>query len=174
MTRGWLVALLFLGACAHSPGGGRSGPTTTLMTMRVFAAKGSYLIGEPIVLTVALANGSSEPLWINGRLLLAQPRSSSGEIWLDVRDDKAVPFQGSLDALDAAPAPASAYRILQPDDVVARNIVLDPAYELDRPGTFTIVAHYADHNPQRPPPPPGTHPATEATAPPVTITIRKN
>jgi hypothetical protein len=169
MTRGWLVTLFALSACAHGPAGGRSGRDTPLMT--VTASKGSYRMGEPVVLTVALANGSSEPLWINGRLELGQPRSGGGEIWFDVRDDKrSIPFVGNL---DAAPAPVSAYRLLAPDDVVARNIVLDPFFELDSPGTLTIVAHYHDANPQRPPAPPGSRPAIEATALPVTISIHR-
>jgi hypothetical protein len=90
---------------------------------------------------------------------------------MDVRDDKgSVPFQGLI---DGGPAPATAYQRLQPEGVVAKNIVLRPFYELDHPGRFTIVAHYSDANPQRPPAPPGTRPAGEATAAPVTITISR-
>jgi hypothetical protein len=137
----------------------------------VVTSKASYHVGEPVVLTVALANASSEPLWINGRLQLAQPTSKGGEIWFDVQDEKGrLPAQGIA---DAALAPASTYRILKPDDVVAKHVVLDQFFEMDHPGSFTIVAHYKDPNPHRPPPPPGARPATEATAPPVKITIYK-
>lgn len=110
---------------------------------------------------LVITNTGGIPLWLNGRMLLGAGRSASpmNEVWVNTAG--AGPLSWWC-AFRTPPADAKHYVLLDPGESL-RPKASGPSEDLrclgmDAPGTYTLIAHYADGNDPEdvPPAPPGS------------------
>lgn len=140
--------VLFATVFFLSIAGGCKGETKLMETKPVLEIKlASQKIkrGQDINLTVQLKNTSSRKLWVNERMLLniVQSPVMMRELWVEVvgPDGEQIPFSSHVRAGEAS---ASSFNVLQPGQVVSKQISLSNNFEMEKPGVYQVTAHYQD------------------------------
>ena len=143
-----LSSILFATIFLLSTGGACKGETNAMETKSVLEIKlASQKVrrGQDINLTVQLKNTSSQKLWVNQRMLLNIIHSPvmMRELWVDVvgPDGEQIPFSSHVRAGEAI---VSHFKVLQPGQVVSKQISLSNNFEMEKPGIYQVTAHYQD------------------------------
>lgn len=138
-----LATIFFL-----STGGACIGETNLMETKSVLEIKlASQQVrrGQDVNLTVQLKNTSSQRLWVNQRMLLniIQSPVTMREVWVDVvgPDGKQIPFSSHVRAGEAN---VSDFKVLNPGQVVSKQISLSNNFDMEKPGVYQVTAHYQD------------------------------
>lgn len=152
--------ILFATVFFLSTGGACKGETNLMETKPVLEIKlaaEKVKRGQDINLTVQLSNTSSQKLWVNQRMLLniVQSPVMMREVWVDVvgPDGEQIPFSSHVRAGEAS---ASSFKVLQPGQVVSKQISLSNNFEMEKPGVYQVTAHYQDGTQNIPKAPAGT------------------
>lgn len=152
-------SILFATIFFLATGGGCKAETNLMETKAVLEIKlASQKVrrGQDVNLTVQLKNTSSQKLWVNQRLLLNINHSPAmmRELWVDVvgPDGEQILFSSHVRAGEAV---AHDFKVLQPGQIVSKQISLSNNFEMEKPGVYQVTAHYQDGTKEIPKAPDG-------------------
>ncbi len=135
--RPWFLgfALVLLLASALAACGGDDDVAATI-EVTLEPAESTVQLGEPINLTVRLTNTGSDPATV------AKPTFSPNLVFFGVTDEEgeALPFDGPYAKLK--PFRENDFVELEPGASVEKSFDLAQLYEIDKAGSFTVVAKY--------------------------------
>lgn len=109
----------------------------------VAQAPADLVLGKPMAIEVTLRNTSSQPILVNGRMLVDEASGLPGRHELEPRlvgpDGKPLPFMQDVNAPEAA---VSDLIDLAPGAVVTRKLALDHYFRPAAPGTYRLELVY--------------------------------
>ena len=136
--RPWFLgfALVLLLALALAACGGDDDVAEATIEVTLEPAESTVQLGEPINLTVRLTNLGLDPVTV------AKPFFSPNLVFFGVTDEEgeALPFDGPYARL--RPFNENDFVELEPGASVEKSFDLAQLYEIDKAGSFTVVATY--------------------------------
>jgi uncharacterized protein (DUF58 family) len=118
------------------------------LQLTIALGAGSYAAGGPMPLDVTLANASSAPVRVNGRLGVNDDREPAAfrEVTFDIRTPSGKRASFRLDVKRGAARPSHIVS-LKPHDSVRKTVDLAHYYALHETGTYEARATYASAAP---------------------------
>ncbi len=120
----------------------------TDITVTALVPEGDLHAGNPVWVTVTLANPSTTPIRINKRMAVGYKDHLSREIFITLRDDAGneitCPAPVDYDRNFSGPED---YVFLPPGRSLSTRFDLNAWHSLDRPGTYSLEVHYQADEP---------------------------
>lgn len=129
--------------------------------------------GGSIYAILTIVNESSKSLWLNMRMLegpAAPVALGSQEIWIDLKyKSRRLDFRCQY---RARPISKEDYRLLRPGQSIDAELELSGCHDLAELGSYTLIAHYLDGQPNPPKAPDGSvHLKQELVSQPVSFEV---